>query len=802
MPHIDGNSLQEIAFGTGYAYARDNICLLADQIVKYTSRRARHFGPDQDAEGDNLNLISDFSYLALGIRAQAEARLASLSENSRALLSGYASGYNLYLQETGLANLDAQCAGQDWVQPLTSTDLLTMSLGIALLPGSANFLAPIFRAAPPGAAYEPTVATSVPTATRQPATAVAQAEHAQRTPAASRSTAPDHRLAAWTWQPPRGDQPFGVARRESSPLASNGWALGGQKTANGRGMVLANPHFPHTGNLRFWQFHVTIPTHLNVMGASLAGMPGVVNIGFNDNVAWTHTYSTAEHVIVYELALDPSDPSGLTWLRDGQPRPIESRQLSIEVKLDNGNLATLEKTVYDSELGPMILVPDALPGDAERAFTLADANRENLDVIDHWLAMNLAGSLDEFKQSFTDYDGVVFNNTLAADRSGKAYYVDDSTVPDLPPAALDLLSNDATVIATRAEAGFTILPASTATVFSAPIPAAEAPSLQRNDFVQNSNDSFWLTNPAAPITGVSPLYGATGTAQSLRSRLAQRFLESGDSAAGDNGKFTLDELEGVLFNQRTFLGEAVLEDLVERCQVRGSNPVSGVNIAPGCAALAQWDGKMIKDRVGALVFREFAEQFARLDAEDQWLTAFDPDDPLDTPHTLSSSPAILEAFAAALAKIDEAGLEVDATLGEVQFVERSTVNGAADGNRLAWSGANDIEGGFNVFAAEEENDGTLLPRHVYPSLDDTQLSTAGYHLTYGSSWMYVLSFTNSGPVARGLLAYSQSVDRQSPHFLDQTQIYANGPSLRPLRFTESDIASHTEEEKRLVLDLD
>jgi acyl-homoserine-lactone acylase len=43
--------------------------LLADQIVKYNSERSRYFGPDQDNEGDSLNLISDFSYLALGIKS-------------------------------------------------------------------------------------------------------------------------------------------------------------------------------------------------------------------------------------------------------------------------------------------------------------------------------------------------------------------------------------------------------------------------------------------------------------------------------------------------------------------------------------------------------------------------------------------------------------------------------------------------------------------------------------------------------------------------------------------------------------
>jgi acyl-homoserine-lactone acylase len=39
------------------------------------------------------------------------------------------------------------------------------------------------------------------------------------------------------------------------------------------------------------------------------------------------------------------------------------------------------------------------------------------------------------------------------------------------------------------------------------------------DWVQNSNDSYWLSNPdAAPMANVSPLVGAVGTPQRLRTR--------------------------------------------------------------------------------------------------------------------------------------------------------------------------------------------------------------------------------------------------------------------------------------------
>lgn len=782
VPHISGDSLEEIAFGSGYAFARDNLCLLADQIVKYNSQRSRYFGPDQVSESDSLNLISDFAYLTLGIREQAEKNLATLSTNTRSLLSGYAKGYNLYLRETGVDRIDPQCAGKAWVKPISETDILTFSLGVALMPGSGYFLEPIFAAAPPGKGFEPTLA------------------RLNDQPLSSDS---DHPLALQWARRSESKTPAGLPEMNARRMASNGWALGRQRTENGRGMVLANPHFPHTGNLRFWESHITIPGHLNVAGASISGMPGVINIGFNDFVAWTHTYSTAEHFVVYQLDLAPSDPTGLTFLMDGKPEKITPKDLSIQVLVAPGTLATVRKRVYLSRVGPLLAVPGALDWTQQKAYAIRDANRENFDIIDHWLAMNRARTLTEFKQAFRDFDGVIFNNTMAADRDGNTFYIDDSNVPNIPAAGITLIKSDPTVKSMRSMAGFTILPASSGTLFTGTVPYDQAPKLDRTDFVQNSNDSYWLTNPAKRLSGRSPLYGDVGTEQSLRGRMAHRLLRTTDSSSGGDGKFSLSELESTLLNNRNYLGELVLTALKNRCAAHGAAPVSGVSgisgaeVKAGCDALAKWNNRMNANSAGAMVFREFAQQFEALPNSEKWVNPFSTSSPTTTPNTLSTRPAIMQAFARGLKSIKAAGLSVNSTLGQVQFVERSTLSGLPDGKRLPWAGANDVEGGFNVFAAEEENDGTLLPRHVYPSLNGTQLSRKGYHVTYGSSWMYVLNFTEAGPQARGLMTYSQSINRQSPHYLDQTTYYSQSPRLRPIRFAESDIAANTREERTI-----
>jgi len=763
VPHIKADNLESLAYGVGYAFAKDNLCVLADQIVKYNSQRSKYFGPDaQPGSGDSEHLINDFGFLTLGIRALAEENLARMSVNARAMFQGYTAGYNRYVEQTPLDEQDQSCAGQPWVNAIDSIDLLTYSLGVALLPGAANFLGPMFLAAPEGKSYLPT-------------------------PAASTSSETVNETISLSINPT-----ISLPEKNPQDMGSNGWGLGSDKTTNGKGMVLGNPHFPHTGNLRFWQFHTQIPGYLNVTGGSLMGLPGAVNIGFNENVAWTHTFSTAEHFVVYQLTLNESDASGLTHQVDGRKRTIYEKPLQIDVAIAPGQTIKLNKTAFYTNYGPMIEVPGNFDWSTTSAFAIKDANLPNLDIVDHWLAMNMASSMDEFKQAFKDYDGVIFNNTMAASSDGQVFYIDDSTVPNLTDTAISELTTNPLLVQTKAAAGFTVLPGFlSAFDFDGPVPYDDAPKYEGADSVQNSNDSFWLTNLSSPITGVSPLYGKVDNQQSLRSRMGQQFIES---EAGSDGTFTPEEVEGLLISNRSLLAEDVLPALLQTCTVQGSAPVdvdgASVDIAPACEALGTWDQKMNTDSVAAHVFREFAVQFA---LNPQWETPFSLDNPVTTPSGLLQNDTTLTQFARAVQVIDAAGLAYDATLGDVQFVERSLPDGSATGVKIPWGGAHNIEGGFNVFNIIPGNNGTLLPRHTYTPLNSNSMMSAeaqGYHINYGSSWMMVINFTDDGPKGRGILTYSQSRGYGSDHFLDQTMRYSNQPGLRDIYFTEDEISAN------------
>lgn len=775
VPHITGDNLQSVSFGSGYAYAQDNICILADQVLKVRSERAKYFGPDKVlGSGDSGNVLSDFGHHALGVMTSAKKLYPSLSENTRAIIEGYVAGYNKYLNDTGVENLAPHCAGQPWVSAITPIDLTAYMFATSQYSSGANatFMQLAFLANPGTTTeYLPYVgARSKGAVANQGADIIANLESVADT--------------------------FGSTNVDLGDLGSNGWGIGKDKTENGKGILLANPHFPHTGHLKFYQSHITIPGVMDVMGGALQGFP-VPNIGFNKNLGWTHTVSKSRRFVAYQLTLDESNSQ--QYIVDGEARDIDKKTFYIEVNAGGDQSVILSKDYYYSHHGLIIETPPSsgMGWSTSSAFTLRDAASENKDMIDHWLAMNLATNLDEFQQAFKDFDGIPWVNTIYADDQGNAFYIDKSRVLNLNDTALGLMRTDPVLVGTRQTVGFDILPGNTALFEPDGLNTYEqAPKLLNNDYVQNSNDPYWFTNPTSPLSGYSILYGDDFSQLSLRTRMSLKMISD---SAGDNGKFNAEEVESALFSNRAYLAESVVDELVTQCQAQASAPVMinddmSVDVSMGCQVLADWDKKFDQTSSGAHLFREFAYNF---NSASQFSVAFEPGMAATTPNTLVNDGSALKALAVAIKNVEASGFALDATIAEIQFTEKTMANGSPSGTKFPWAGSKHTEGGFNIFSSATSDD-TLFPIHKYTPVLDVEttaplssgLTTDGYHLNYGSSWMFVVNFTDNGPSARGLLSFSQSSNTDSEHSDDQNRLYSDTTMLRPLLFSEADISAN------------
>jgi acyl-homoserine-lactone acylase len=90
VPHVLAEDAGSLGYGLGYAFARDHVCVLADQVLRARSERARCLGPGDD----DVNPDSDFGWLHMEVMAQAVDALAILETDLQAALHGYAAGYN------------------------------------------------------------------------------------------------------------------------------------------------------------------------------------------------------------------------------------------------------------------------------------------------------------------------------------------------------------------------------------------------------------------------------------------------------------------------------------------------------------------------------------------------------------------------------------------------------------------------------------------------------------------------------------------------------------------------------------
>jgi acyl-homoserine-lactone acylase len=710
IPHVVAKDEAGIGYGIGYAYAQDNVCQFAEVIVGVNGERSRHFGPEgvggpdfESNGGSGTNLESDFVFRLVNAPEHVQNAWDEQSAESKELMRGFIAGFNRHLTDTPADRLPSACRNAPWVRKLTELDIVRFMRRLAVEASTLQFAERIVAARPP--------------------------ETAALNGGAAGSGGDAESL-------PEPAFPREVWRRMRESIGSNAIAFGKDATENGRGLLLGNPHYPWYGSLRFYQLHITIPGKVDVMGATIGGFP-VVSIGFNRHVAWSHTVNTSMHFVVYALQLDPADPK--RYVVDGQSRPLERKTVSVEVREKDGSIATRSHDFWLSEFGPLLALSKEMAWSTHRAYALHDANFHNNRMIDTWYAMDRARSLDEMEGAITTQLGIPWVNTIAADSSGGTLYTDVTVVPHLTKA------KEAACVAEPyrklTARGLFVLEASAACRLEdapgAPQPGVYAgsqlPVLRRSDFVQNSNDSAWMTNPAAPLVGYAPIVSTQDDQQDGRT--------GSDGLPGN--RFDAEKLKAVAFNNRSYFGTLLRDDLLAICKDARSATVDGkkVDLAAACVTFRSWDGHANLGSVGYPLATAWIGNL--LDANDFWAVPFSKDDPINTPRGIKrSDPKVVKQARAALAnavlELTEQGVDPTRPWGDSQGHE-------VGGRRIPIHG-----GGPGVYNA------------MWGVVKD------GYrHVRSGASYVQIVSFDEAGPHAQGFLTYSQSTDPASPHFADQ-----------------------------------
>ncbi|SFP61216.1 acyl-homoserine-lactone acylase [Variovorax sp. OK605] len=766
VPHIKADNWPGAGYGYGYAQAEDDLCTMADSFLTYRGERSQYLGATAkllagSTIGQPVNLESDFFHRHVISADVLKKMIDAQPDNLKKLVEGFTAGYNRYVRDVkASATAHAACRGEAWVQPITTDDIYRRMYAANLAGGYSNFLANISSAEAP-AAVGP---LKVSARGRRKAAAV--------------------QLAALDVKAPE----LQVGGHEG--VGSNMIGFGTAATGDASPLLFGNPHWYWRGPDRFYQAQLTIPGELNISGTSFLGIP-VILIGFNDNIAWSHTVSTARRFGFFQLKLASGDPT--SYMRDGAAVKMQPSEITVKVKGTDGATTQVTRTLYKSEYGPMVnLAPlnSGLAWSQTMAFAIRDINGENYRTFRNWLRWNQARSLDEFVAIQREEAAIPWVNTVAVGRgSAKAWYADIGAVPNVSPAQV---TDCTTAVGASMQATLPRVPifdgsrsacdwqTDADSAQKGAIGASRMPSLTRDDYVANMNDSYWLANPKAPMTGYPDIMGPAGTeAVSFRTRmgnvLAQGRVDGSDSYGAKGA--TPDTVKRMVLNSRVLTAELFrAEALPMVCDgtpiAVAKDPLTNEDIGPSidvsaaCAVLTAWDGTGVTGARGAHLWDEFWSRASRIPAASLYNVPFSAADPIHTPRELKSTAGTLlrEAFGAAVARVQASGYAVDAVRGEYLFATRG-------GKKIPLYGGCGGPGYFTI------------------SCSENRLDKGGYTMDgnpNGNSYMQVVRFPEGGVEAHTFLTFSLSDDPASAHNGDYTRAYSEGQWLK-VPFSEADI---------------
>jgi len=294
-----------------------------------------------------------------------------------------------------------------------------------------------------------------------------------------------------------------------------------------------------------------------------------------------------------------------------------------------------------------------------------------------------------------------------------------------------------------------------------------------------------------PLEGFPVVFGwmgHEGNQQFMRTRITHIMIAdrlAGTDGLSDAPLFDLETLKTVMYSNRVHAAEITLDDVLQICSdflsndptadIADRNPATDEALTDTCNVLEIWDRLADVDSRGTQVFVEFwggirgerGSQFQNVVIGDEfWAVDYDPTDPIRTPRGIDTTveanrDLVITMLLRAHQRLTDAGVALDAPWGETQFLERNEERVAIHGGL----------GQAGIFGAISSG-----------------LGEGGYR-NPGSGNSYIQAVTWDGsdcPIADTMLVHSQSVQPTSPHYADQTRLYAKKEWVR-FPFCEEEI---------------
>jgi acyl-homoserine-lactone acylase len=717
VPHIAARNLEGAGYGFGWALARDNLCLTTERFITIAGNRSAHLPADAKymdafAGGEISNFDSDAVYRYILSDAVVARLKTAASQDMKALVRGYANGFNAHIAQTPLAG--ETCRQSPWFRRITEDDVWRRIAHVPLLETSAGVLREIAAAAPPSATV-------------------------------TGMTVPNDTFTR-------------LVEQTTIRGASNAIAFGRAGTEGGvGGLSFANPHYAWHGTERLYAFQLTVPGRINIFGATAYGLPFPM-LGFSNKVGWGITHTTNKRSTVYELKLSPTDPT--SYEIDGKFEPM--KRVVVRVQTENG---IREKTFYETRQGTL-LEGQNIPWDNTKAYAWAEPELANVHFADQFLEIASAQNVRQIHASQVRNMGGPWSNITATDASGEVYYSNLSVAANITNAQLARCTVTGPIHRYMVEADLTTLDGSKSECFWTQDPRARRPGIVpaqispynfRNDVVFNSNDSHWYNNlaPNGRLEGFNTIIGPERTIRGERTRVAALYAKEimeGGALTGSAGA-TPAKWEKLFFSSRNIHAEMILDDLIADCRANPSVTSQGITVelTEACDVLANWDRRDTLESRGSLLFEQFID---KLDAipmtgfsleEKYWRVPFDANDPVNTPRGFIATPETRLALGRTVYDFASLNVPLNSTLRDSQSVTRNGVTYPLSGGKFSYH--------------------MVRPMSYTPVKGVTEIRS-------GDSYIHNVALGPNGVTGRFIVTYSQSTNPSSPHFSDMLALYS------------------------------
>lgn len=398
IPHIYAQNAADLFMSLGYIQAGDRLWQMEFQRRTGHARLSEVLG--------EATVSTDRFLRTLGITQAAQADLDIMDAKTRSYLDAYVRGVNAYI-DANRGNLPIEYTILGFKpEPWTALDSLVWSKMMAWDLGG-NWDSELLRARLVGLFGPDAVNELMPDYVETGPLIVPDEARAYRD-----LGQPD--VAAVQADLGRVLSPI----RDS--LGSNNWVVSGQKTASGKPLLCDDPHLGIRLPSVWWE----VGLHgggFDVVGASLAGVPGVV-IGHNNRIAWGVTNVNPDVQDLYLERVRGLNTDRPEYEYQGQWLPATVRQEVIKVKGKPDELLRVVSTRH----GPLLnYVVSGLEQPVAFKWTaLYEPSEAARSIID----LNLAQNFEQFRTALS-YFAAPSQNFVYADVDGNIGYQMPGRIP-------------------------------------------------------------------------------------------------------------------------------------------------------------------------------------------------------------------------------------------------------------------------------------------------------------------------------------------------------------------------------------